>query len=182
MPASANTVVPRSNTTLKVSSVNPRTLRPVLPPSRSASNAVHLPSRFHELVNQPAYQFNEFYVRTTHIVPAATPRAIGNPEPVAPKDKEGKKAWIKRTTQGVVERRLAYDRRQTTLEGEDAVDTQLFNVVDRYVQIDQSDRRESRKALTLLVIHGNGCPRRVSSQRLLSSYICCSSVTNPLAL
>ncbi|KAG8856013.1 hypothetical protein FRB96_006580 [Tulasnella sp. 330] len=161
MPASANLVVPRPNTTLKVSSVNPRMLRPVLPPSRSASSAVPLPSRFRELVNQPPYQFNNLYVRTTHIVPAATPRVIGNPEPVPPKGKEAKNTWIKRTTQDVVGMRLAYDRRQTTLEGEDAVDTQLFNVVDRYVLTDQSDRWHSRKALTLLAIHGNGCPRRI---------------------
>lgn len=169
MPAGAmgNTVVPRPNAILKVPSVNPRPLRPIVPPSRPFSDAV-LPPSFRELVNQPPFHFNDLYVWTSHIVPAATPRTIGSPEPAAPEDKAARKAWVKRTTKDVVERRLAYDRRES-VEGYD-VDTQLFNVVDRYARTEAGDRKRTGRALTLLLIHGNGSPRRVGSCRSFCWY------------
>ncbi|KAG9012120.1 hypothetical protein FRB94_011814 [Tulasnella sp. JGI-2019a] len=151
-----HTSVPRPETCLQIPSVNPRPLQSISPPSNNSPYAI-LPPGHHDLINKAPFQFNDSYVRTTHIVPAATPRAIGSLEPMVPKDKEARETWLKQTCRAVFEKKLAYNRGDA-VEG-DNVNTQLFHVLDRYVRSDPRGR--SGKRLTLLLIHGNGCPRRI---------------------
>lgn len=155
----------------QMTSSTSRTLAPVNPPTDESTKtdrqAVSTSEEIQAILNQPPTHFTDAYVRTTHVVPAVKSRAVGShPTPLAPKDRSEKKAWLNAHNKHIVLKRKAYDAGEI-VEGAWETDVQMFSVVDRYA----STHQRKGKPITLITIHGNGSPRRVSQSaiRVVSS-------------
>ncbi|KAF7970127.1 hypothetical protein HWV62_24952 [Athelia sp. TMB] len=145
---------PTAANRLKFISVNPRHLLPIYPHPQTAPSLPSLPSPA-----RPA-AFGNHYTLSTHIIPAAYPRAAPNVPSFEPDysrlSKEAKKAAI--TEQAGALMRM-HDR---VLErGKDCAPAVLWNCVNRYSLKERKLQVGGAKRLTLFFAHANGFPKEV---------------------
>ena len=140
-------------------SINPRPLRPLQQPDLPAQLPCLPTPRRKTSSSEPL----PGYHLTTHIVPAAFPRAACNRQPSIPtNDGETRAERISRAERIASE---LYDARTRIQRGElhgEVQKTALFNVFNCFTRItDEADARAPR--LTLVVLHANGWARTLPS-------------------
>lgn len=138
--------------------VHPRRLGVLEPPPVQLSDYPPLP---HLSRRDPFFDCH--YTVSTHILSAAYPRAasaLWDPPPAIESDDERNKR-IKITIAQMSKRKEAQERGEAVGEPRGEV---LFSVVNRYTRIKEQTNRPG-SALTLVLLHGIGAHKEVSSRR-----------------
>ncbi|KAG8852542.1 hypothetical protein FRB96_008638 [Tulasnella sp. 330] len=157
-----------------VTPTHPRPLRHISPPtSWSSLRAQTISPQLLGKLDLRSHQFNDSYTRTTHIVPSATPRTLwkgttySNSTPGD--DAASRKARVSEIGATIVQRKQAYEKGEK-VEGVDdeAVEPQLFNVLDRYT-LSQPELSETsgKTGLTIFMAHANGFLKRIWEPALI---------------
>lgn len=145
----------------RIRTINPRPLLPLVDPPAPLLLYPPLPPSGRTTHN-PLTDLD--FDLSSHIFPAAYPRTalhisartLDRP----PDDKEGRKAWAKKTTDIVWEASERYQSADSSeVKGGDAPENVLWHCVNRYVR--RGPPKSSKKAVTLLLAHANGFSKKV---------------------
>ncbi|KAG8913089.1 hypothetical protein FRC00_003083, partial [Tulasnella sp. 408] len=152
---------PKPETMLSVPTIHPRKLEPIKPP---ASRKSVLVAEARVLDNRVVPFADSGFIRSTHVIPAATPRVLSFElsEEGLPADKEARKRRVEELSRALLSKKQALERGEEVpgmVAGDDKKAPILFNVLDRYVRASQTPLRG--KGLTVVLAHANGFPRRI---------------------
>lgn len=151
---------PKPDAALAVPTIHPLILQPINPP---ASHKPKNPSEAWIRGNQAVPFADSGFTRSTHVIPAATPRVLtfGLSEEELPPDKEARQKRVAELSEALLSKKQALERGEAVQglveDGKDA--PVLFNVLDRYVCT--SPKPLKGNGITLVLAHANGFPRRV---------------------
>ena len=159
------TAYPKPATQLTTKPINPRPLAPVRP--HTANFKPTLKDQWIR-ANQE-YQFLPSWTRTTHVVPAATPRSFAHSIQVDFTNEDSKmerRTKVTAMSQSLFSKKVAHEHGET-VEGTVPAENQptLVNVLDRYV-LRSSTRKSTGSAVILFLAHANGFPKRVRRRSL----------------
>ncbi|KAG8915901.1 hypothetical protein FRC00_007804 [Tulasnella sp. 408] len=152
---------PKPETKLSVPTIHPRKLEPIKPP---ASRKSVLVAEARVLDNRVAPFADSGFIRSTHVIPAATPRVLSFElsEEGLPADKEARKRRVEELSRALLSKKQALERGEEVpgmVAGDDKKAPMLFNVLDRYVRASHTPLKG--KGLTVVLAHANGFPRRI---------------------
>lgn len=151
---------PKPDAALAVPTIHPLILQPINPP---ASHKPKNPSEAWIRGNQAVPFADSGFTRSTHVIPAATPRVLtfGLSEEELPPDKEARQKRVAELSEALLSKKQALERGEAVQglveDGKDA--PVLFNVLDRYVCT--SPKPLKGNGITLVLAHANGFPRRI---------------------
>ncbi|KAG9000945.1 hypothetical protein FRB90_011707, partial [Tulasnella sp. 427] len=159
-PSTPASHYPKPDSKLTVPNVHPRKLRPINPPK--SSTTINLPETWIRGTQKAPFADGKF-TRSTHVIPAATPRdlSFGISEEELPMDKETRKARVTEISQALLLKKQALERGEAVsglVTDEDEAAPRLVNVLDRYVST--SPVPKNGTGITLVLAHANGFPRR----------------------
>ncbi|KAG9033625.1 hypothetical protein FS837_002418 [Tulasnella sp. UAMH 9824] len=152
---------PKPETKLSVPTIHPRKLEPIKPPAPRKSVLV---AEARVLDNRVVPFADSGFIRSTHVIPAATPRVLSFElsEEELPADKEARQRRVQGLSRALLSKKQALERGEGIpglVAGDDEKAPILFNVLDRYARA--SPTPQKGKGLTVVLAHANGFPRRI---------------------